>query len=88
MEKKEPVKKKFVETTFAMFDIDKVQSVTIGCTIPLATPYANIRLEVTADDPETARRCLIETLSMVIPFRSPTEKQAVTNYMNNVLVKA
>jgi hypothetical protein len=88
----EKEKKKFVETTkettFAMFDIAKVQSVTIGVTIPLATPYSNIRLEVTADDPETARRCIIETVSTVLPLNNANDRDAVNRYMNNVLVRS
>jgi hypothetical protein len=82
-----PVKKKFVETTFAMFDIEKVQSVTMGVTIPLAQPYTNIKLEVTADDPDTARRCLIETIGTVIPARNPPDREAMSRYMKAVLVK-
>lgn len=84
MEKK---KKEIVETTFAMFDVSKVQSVMIGCTIPLATPYSNIRLEVTGDDPETCRRAIIETLGNIIPFKNEADRLCIAAYLKNVLVK-
>lgn len=70
-----------------LYDPTKVKQVTIGVTIPLGTPYSNIRLEVMADDPDTARRCLIETLAVTLPIQNTVDRGLVDQFMRNVLVR-
>ena len=69
-----------------MYDENKVFKVSIGCTISLHN-WENIKVEVEAADPETARRCLIETLSVDLPLQSAVAKECVNRYLNAVLVK-
>jgi len=76
------------QTEIGMYDRSKVQSVTIGVTIPLATPYSNIKTEITCDDAETCRRALIEMLAVVLPIQSAVDRDLVQRYMKNILVRS
>jgi hypothetical protein len=77
-----------MKADYAMFDIKKVKGVTMGVTIPLSTPYTNLKLEVEATDPETCRLALIETLAMVIPISSEPDRLLVNRYLKNILSRA
>ena len=70
-----------------MVDKNKVHGVTIGVTIPLATPYSNLKVEVTCIDSETCRSALIETLAVVLPISNPTDRDLVNRYVRNILVR-
>jgi hypothetical protein len=75
------------QTTVGLFDVAKLHSVTMGVTIPLATPYSNIKLEVICDDAETCRNALIEILGMTLPFQSDVDRELVARYVRNILIK-
>lgn len=79
--------KKEVRTTIGMYDENMISKVTIGCTIPLAMPYANIKVEVEGNDPEELRRALIDILGVTLPIQSAADREYVNRYVNNVLNK-
>lgn len=87
-EKKERVRTDLIpNTTLAMYDESKVESVTIGVTIPLGQPYSNIKMSVTAKDPQNCRLALIDILMNEIPARGQIDREYINSYVRNVLVK-
>ena len=71
-----------------MYDQDEVTEFTLGATIPLALPFANIRIEVKAKNPEDARLALIEMATITLPVTDDQDREKVNNYLKRVLAPA
>jgi hypothetical protein len=75
------------DVMYGMTEISKIHKVTIGCTIPLATPYANIKVEVEGDDAESSRRALVELLSITLQPTSEPDRESINRYVRNILIR-